>query len=88
MKEILSRTLKQWESYLVSVMPRVQLLSEIGLNFEDMQEIAGLIRQENKKRPNLQQTTNYLIRDFPVTFVAFLAVFAAQNTETRLLIKP
>jgi hypothetical protein len=81
MRESLSRTLKQWESYLVSVMPRVQLLSEIGLNFEDMQEIAGLIRQENKKRPNIQQTTNYLIRNFPGTFVAFLAAFAAQNTE-------
>ena len=81
MREAMSRTLKQWEGYLVSVMPRVQLLSELGLNFEDMREIAGLIKQENKKRPNIHKTTNYLIENFRCTFVAFLAAFAAQNTE-------
>jgi len=77
----MSRTLKQWEAYLVGAMPRVQLLSELGLNYEDMQEISSLIKQENQARPNIHKTTRYLVGNFPNTFVAFLAVFAAQNTE-------
>ena len=35
----MSRTLKQWEAYLVGAMPRVQLLSELGLNIEDKEKI-------------------------------------------------
>ena len=62
-------------------MPRVRLLSELGLNYEDMLEIANLIKAENTKRPNLRQTTTYLVGNFPYVFVAFLAAFAAQNTE-------
>jgi|GEM_PF-1203418 len=77
----MSRTLKQWEAYLVGAMPRVHLLSELGLNYEDMLEIANLIKGENAKRPSLRQTTTYLVGNFPCTFVAFLAAFAAQNTE-------
>ena len=75
------RTLKQWETYLVGTMPRVQLLSELGLNYEDMLEIANLIKLENQGRPNFHQTTHCLIENYPCTFVAFLAAFAAQNTE-------
>lgn len=77
----MSRTLKQWEAYLVGAMPRIQLLSELGLNYEDMLEIAKLIKDENAKRSSLRQTTTYLVGNFPCTFVAFLAAFAAQNTE-------
>jgi len=77
----MSRTLKQWEAYLVGAMPRVQLLSELGLNYEDMLEIANLIKAENARHKNVRQTTRVLVDDFPCTFVAFLAVFAAQNTE-------
>ncbi len=77
----MSRTLKQWEAYLVGAMPRVQLLSELGLNYEDMLEIAGLIKRENQERSSLRKTTTYLVGNFPCTFVTFLAAFAAQNTE-------
>jgi hypothetical protein len=77
----MSRTLKQWEAYLVGAMPRIQLLSELGLNYEDMQEIANLIKSENSKHKNVHQTTRFLVGDYPCTFVAFLAAFAAQNTE-------
>ena len=77
----MSRTLKQWEAYLVGAMPRVQLLSELGLNIEDMQEIAGLIKQEIKKYPNLHPATRNLVKNYPSTLVSFLAAFAAQNTE-------
>jgi len=62
-------------------MPSIQLLSELGLNYEDMLEIASLIKGENSKHKNIQQTTRRLVGDFPCTFVAFLAAFAAQNTE-------
>jgi len=62
-------------------MPRVRLLSELGLNYEDMLEIANLIKGENKRHKNVRQTTKDLVDDFPCTFVAFLAAFAAQNTE-------
>lgn len=77
----MSRTLKQWEAYLSKQMPRVRLLSELGLNYEDMLEIANLIKGENKRHKNVRQTTKDLVDDFPCTFVAFLAAFAAQNTE-------
>lgn len=77
----MTHTLKQWETYLSKQMPRVRLLSELGLNYEDMMEIAALIKAEHTKRPNIQRTTVYLIDNFPCTFVAFLAAFAAQNTE-------
>jgi len=79
----MSRTLKEWESSLVSVMPRVQLLSELGLNYEDMLEIANLIKRENLSNINVSKTTKYkkLVENFPCTFVAFLAAFAAQNIE-------
>ena len=77
----MSRTLKQWEAYLVGAMPRAQLLSELGLNYEDMLEIANLIKLENRTRPNFHQTTHYLVENYPCTFIAFLAAFAAQNTE-------
>ena len=77
----MSRTLKQWEAYLSKQMPRVRLLSELGLNYEDMLEIANLIKGENARHKNVRQTTKVLVDDFPSTFVAFLAAFAAQNTE-------
>lgn len=77
----MSRTLKQWEAYLSKQMPRVRLLSELGLNYQDMLEIANLIKGENKRHKNVRQTTKDLVDDFPCTFVAFLAAFAAQNTE-------
>jgi len=77
----MSRSLKQWEAYLVGVMPRVRLLSEIGLNYEDMLEIANLIKGENATHRYVSQTTKVLVDNFPCTFVAFLAAFAAQNTE-------
>ncbi|MBI2332376.1 MAG: hypothetical protein HYU84_09510 [Chloroflexi bacterium] len=77
----MSRTLKQWEAYLSKQMPRVRLLSELGLNYEDMLEIANLIKGENKRHKNVRQTTKDLVDDYPCTFVAFLAAFAAQNTE-------
>ncbi len=77
----MSRTLEQWEAYLANAMPRVRLLSELGLNYEDMLEIANLIKGENAKQTNIHQTTRHLIGRFPCTFVAFLAAFAAQNTE-------
>jgi hypothetical protein len=77
----MSRSLKQWEEYLSGAMPRVRLLSELGLNYQDMLEIASLIKGENAKRPNVHRTTAYLVDNFPCTFVAFLAAFAAQNTE-------
>jgi len=77
----MSRTLKGWEAYLSKQMPRVRLLSELGLNYEDMLEIANLIKGENKRHKNVRQTTKDLVDDFPCTFVAFLAAFAAQNTE-------
>lgn len=77
----MSRTLKQWEAYLSKQMPRVRLLSELGLNYEDMLEIADLIKRENKKHKNIRQTTKVLVEDFQCTFVGFLAAFAAQNTE-------
>src|ERR1700690_557616 len=81
-EEIMSRSsLKQWEAYLVRAMPRIQMLSELDLNYEDMLEIANLIKGENAKQPNFHRTTTYLIDNFPCTFVAFLAAFAAQNTE-------
>src|SRR5688500_12218518 len=77
----MAHTLKQWETYLSKQMPRVRLLSELGLNYEDMVEIANLIKSENAKRPNIHRTTTYLVDNFPCTFIAFLAAFAAQNTE-------
>src|SRR6266511_586751 len=77
----MSRTLKQWEAYLSAAMPRVRLLNELGLNYEDMLEITKLIKGENAKHTNIHRTTTYLINNFPCTFVAFLAAFAAQNTE-------
>ena len=77
----MSRSLKQWEAYLSKQMPRVRLLSELGLNYEDMLEIANLIKGENARRPNVHRTTKYLVGEFPCTFVSFLAAFAAQNTE-------
>jgi len=75
----MSRTLKQWEAYLVGAMPRIQLLSELGLNYEDMLEIANLIKGENATRSSLRQTTTYLVGNFPCTFVAFLAAFASRD---------
>ncbi len=77
----MSRTLKQWEDYLGGAMPRVRLLSELGLNYQDMIEIAELIKKEKDRRPTLRRTTDYLVANFPCTFVAFLAAFAAHNTE-------
>lgn len=77
----MSRSLKQWEAYLSGAISRVRLLSELGLNYEDMLEIANLFREENSKRKNLRQTTTYLVANFPCTFISFLAAFAAQNTE-------
>src|SRR5262245_41090123 len=78
---LMSRSLKQWETYLSGAISRVRLLSELGLNYEDMLEIAKLFREENSKRANLRQTTTYLVANFPCTFISFLAAFAAQNTE-------
>lgn len=77
----MSRALEQWEAYLSKAMPRVHLLSELGLNYEDMLEIANLIKGENARQKNVRQTTKVLVEDFPCTFVGFLAAFAAQNTE-------
>lgn len=77
------RTLKEWEADLVKRMPRVRLLSELGLNYADMLEIANLIKQENQSHTKISKTTKYknFVEEFPYTFVAFLAAFAAQNTE-------
>ncbi len=77
----MTRTLKQWETYLSDTMPRVRLLGELGLNYADMLEIANLIKGENAKYPNVHRTTTYLVSNCPRTFIAFLAAFAAQNTE-------
>lgn len=76
----MARTLKQWETYLSKQMPRVHLLAELGLNYEDMLEIASLVKKEITKW-GVGQTTKSLEKEFPSAFVALLAAFAAQNTE-------
>jgi len=78
----MTKTIRDWESYISDYFSHVSILGEIPLSQTDFDSIAQEIRALHKRTGNkLGETTNRLVAYYPRLFVTFLAHFAAHNTR-------
>lgn len=75
-------TLGDWERYLEPLVEQARLLGEIPLSSIEVDRIGLLIRDLLKRR-GMARGTDYLVERWPRTFVTFLALTAAYNTESN-----
>ncbi len=75
------RTIQEWEKDISTRFKQVRLLGEIELSQADFDELIDEVRTMLKRAPNVQEATRRIDRICPKAFAAFLAHFAARNTN-------
>jgi hypothetical protein len=76
----MQNNLREWEEYLKPYFEQIQVLGEIPLNRYDVEQIGLLIRTHIQKK-GLTRATRDFQTTFPRTFITYLALSAAFNTE-------
>ena len=77
----MARSLSEWEAYIAPLFKRVRLLGEIPLSQGDFEDLSDEMRVLVKRTTNIPDATRRLLKNYPLTFVTFLAHFAAHNTH-------
>ncbi len=75
------KMITEWEKEFTNQFPGVNLLSEIELNREEYDSLAEEVRSVVARTKNLREATRRLEKHYPLSFVVFLAHFAARNTR-------
>lgn len=76
----MEKSLDQWEQFLAQFFRRIKLLGEIPLTRAQVHAIGEEIRATLKRR-GLSRGTRELDEYYPRTFITYLALMAAHNTE-------